>query len=79
MSKSTLAYPDKNSIYPIPDVTRTCFLKNIISHPQIIIGDDTYYDDPDDIHHFKKRVSRYAHEKFRPSYPRNLFASRNYY
>ena len=25
------------------------------------------------------RVSRYAHEKFRPSCPRNLFASRDYY
>lgn len=56
MSKSTQAYPNKNSIYPIPDVTRTCFLKNIISHPQIIIGDYTYYVDPDDIHHFKKNV-----------------------
>lgn len=55
MSKSTQAYPDKKSIYPIPGVTRTCFLKNIVSHPQIIIGDYTYYDDPDDIHYFEKK------------------------
>lgn len=56
MSQLTQYYPDKNSIYPILGVTRTCFLKNIIRHPQIVIGDYTYYDDPDDIHRFEKNV-----------------------
>lgn len=49
-------YPNKDSLYPIPGVTRTCFLKNIIQHPQIQVGDYTYYDDPDDIKHFEKNV-----------------------
>lgn len=56
MPKPTQRYPDKNCIYPIQGVTRTCFLKNIIQHPQIVIGDYTYYDDPDDIHRFEKNV-----------------------
>lgn len=49
--------PNPNTIYPIPGVTRTVFLKNIITHPQIIVGDYTYYDDPQDIHNFEKNVN----------------------
>ena len=49
-------HPDPNTRYPIPGVTRTCFLKNIITKPQIIVGDYTYYDDPEDVHHFEKNV-----------------------
>lgn len=49
-------HPDPNTLYPIDGVTRTCFLKNIITNPQIIVGDYTYYDDPEDIHNFEKNV-----------------------
>ena len=35
---------------------RMCFLKNIITNPNIIIGDYTYYDDPDDVNNFMKNV-----------------------
>lgn len=49
-------HPDPNTLYPIEGVTRTCFLKNIITNPQIIVGDYTYYDDPEDIHNFEKNV-----------------------
>jgi virginiamycin A acetyltransferase len=49
-------YPDANILYPIPGVTRICFLKNIIKSPQIIVGDYTYYDDPEDIYNFEKNV-----------------------
>ena len=45
-----------NEIYPIPNVTRTVFLKNIITNPQIVVGDYTYYDDPEDVHNFEKNV-----------------------
>ena len=47
---------DPNIIYPIEGITRTCFLKNIIKNPQIIVGDFSYYDDPDDIYNFEKNV-----------------------
>lgn len=32
-------YPDPNNLYPIEEVNRTIFLKNIITSPQIIVGD----------------------------------------
>ena len=54
MSKTP--HPDPNTLYPITGVTRTCFLKNIITKPQIVVGDYTYYDDPDDVYNFEKNV-----------------------
>ena len=49
-------HPLPTTLYPIEGVTRTCFLKNIITNPQIIVGDYTYYDDPLDVHNFEKNV-----------------------
>jgi virginiamycin A acetyltransferase len=49
-------HPDPNTLYPITGVTRTVYLKNIINNPQIIVGDYTYYDDPQDVHNFEKNV-----------------------
>lgn len=48
--------PNPNDLYPIPGVTRTCFLKNIITHPKIKVGDFTYYDDPNGVDSFEKNV-----------------------
>ena len=39
-----------NTLHPIAGVPRVCYLKNIITSPQICVGDYTYYDDPDDVH-----------------------------
>ncbi len=47
---------DPNVIFPLKDVKRLCFLKNIVTNKQIQIGDFTYYDDPDDVHNFEKNV-----------------------
>ncbi len=52
----TNIHPDPNTLHPIAGVTRTCYLKNIITNPQIIVGDYTYYDDTDDIYNFEKNV-----------------------
>lgn len=49
-------HPQPDMLYPIQGVTRTVFLKNIIKNPQIIVGDYTYYDDPEDIYNFEKNV-----------------------
>jgi virginiamycin A acetyltransferase len=49
-------YPNPDTRYPIENVTRTAYLKNIIDHPQIVVGDYSYYDDPDDVHNFEKNV-----------------------
>jgi virginiamycin A acetyltransferase len=51
-----LNHPSPDTVFPIAGVERTCFLKNIIDHPQIVVGDYTYYDDPDDVHNFMKHV-----------------------
>ena len=53
---SNLNYPNPDTIYPIEGVTRTVYLKNIVTNPQIIVGDYTYYDDPEDVHNFEKNV-----------------------
>lgn len=47
---------DPDNKFPIPTTNRTCFLKNIITNPNIIVGDYTYYDDPDDVHAFLNHV-----------------------
>ena len=41
-----------NQKFPMQNVTRLCFLKNIIDNPNIIVGDYTYYDDPDNVENF---------------------------
>jgi virginiamycin A acetyltransferase len=47
---------DPNKKFPLEKTQRLCFLKNIIASPYIIVGDYTYYDDPDDVHNFLKNV-----------------------
>lgn len=53
---SSLIYPDPDAIYPIENIKRTCFLKNIITNKKIKAGNYTYYDDPEDIYNFEKNV-----------------------
>ena len=48
--------PDKNTVFPMEHYDRLCFLKNIITHPNIIVGDYTYYDDFESVHNFEKNV-----------------------
>ena len=39
--------PDANCPYPLPQHRRVCFLKNFIQSDKILVGDYTYYDDPE--------------------------------
>jgi len=48
--------PDKNQKFPLPNYERLCFLKNVITRPNIIVGDYTYYDDFEDVSNFEKNV-----------------------
>jgi virginiamycin A acetyltransferase len=48
--------PDKNKKFPLENYDRLCFLKNIITSPNIIVGDYTYYDDFDNVNNFEKNV-----------------------
>ena len=49
--------PDKNEVFPIKGLNRLCFLKNIITNPNIVVGDYTYYDDFEDVRNFEKNES----------------------
>jgi virginiamycin A acetyltransferase len=42
--------------FPLKHTQRLCFLKNIIKSQNIIVGDFTYYDDPDNVENFMKNV-----------------------
>lgn len=48
--------PSPDSRYPIPGATRTGFLKPLITRPNIVVGDYTYYDDPRGPEHFEENV-----------------------
>lgn len=47
---------DQDQPFPIARADRLCFLKNVIQNPNIIVGDYTYYDDPDGVENFEKNV-----------------------
>ncbi|QIZ69459.1 CatB-related O-acetyltransferase [Oxynema aestuarii] len=42
--------------YPLPGQTRLVYLKNIITNPNIIVGDYTYYDDFENPENFERNV-----------------------
>lgn len=48
--------PNPNSIFPNENVKQLCYIKNVISRPNIIIGDYTYYSHPIDATSFEENV-----------------------
>jgi virginiamycin A acetyltransferase len=48
--------PDPHTLFPLQQTDRLCFLKNIITNPNIIVGDYTYYDDFERVENFEKNV-----------------------
>lgn len=51
--------PDPNSIYPNPALKRICFIKNVITRPNIIVGDYSYYDDDQGAEKFEEHVTHH--------------------
>lgn len=51
-----MSAPKPTITFPLPHYNRLCFLKNIITNPNIIVGDYTYYDDFEDVANFEKNV-----------------------
>ncbi|MDD4694050.1 MAG: Vat family streptogramin A O-acetyltransferase [Firmicutes bacterium] len=51
--------PDPNAVYPNEKVKSVCYIKNIITRPNIIVGDYTYYDDPNSAERFEERVTHH--------------------
>lgn len=48
--------PNSNTLFPLPNYKKLCFLKNLINNPNIIVGDYTYYDDFEEVSNFEKNV-----------------------
>ncbi|MCP4052809.1 MAG: CatB-related O-acetyltransferase [Mesoflavibacter sp.] len=48
--------PDPNTVFPLSNYDKLCFLKNYINNPNIEVGDYTYYDDFEDVSNFEKNV-----------------------
>jgi virginiamycin A acetyltransferase len=48
--------PDPSDPHPMAGFPRVCFIKNTLSNPNIIVGDYTYYDDPEDSEGFERNV-----------------------
>jgi virginiamycin A acetyltransferase len=47
---------DPKDKHPMKGFPQICFIQNTVSNPNIIIGDYTYYDDPDDSENFDRNV-----------------------
>lgn len=48
--------PDPRNPHPMPGFPQVCFLKNVVTRPNIEIGDYTYYDDPEGAQNFERQV-----------------------
>src|SRR5436305_12656871 len=52
----TLNGPDPRTRHPMAGFPQVCFIKNTVTNPDIVIGDYTYYDDPEDAENFERNV-----------------------
>lgn len=48
--------PSPYTVHPMDGFPQVCFIKNTVRNPNIIIGDYTYYDDPEDAENFERNV-----------------------
>lgn len=48
--------PDPANKHPVEGFPQVCFIKNTVTNPNIIIGDFTYYDDPENSEDFERNV-----------------------
>ena len=51
--------PDPNQKFPSENIPSVCFIKNVVTRPNIVIGDYTYYDDPEDAENFEEHVTHH--------------------
>lgn len=48
--------PSPTTKHPMAGFPQVCFIKNTIKNPNIIVGDYSYYDDPEDSENFERNV-----------------------
>jgi virginiamycin A acetyltransferase len=48
--------PNPQDKHPMAGFPQVCFIKNTVTNPNIVVGDYTYYDDPEDSENFERNV-----------------------
>lgn len=48
--------PDPTDPHPMKGFPQVCFIRNTVRNPNIIVGEYTYYDDPEDSANFERNV-----------------------
>lgn len=48
--------PNPTLPHPVPQFTRICYIRNTVTNPNIVVGDYTYFDDPEDARNFERNV-----------------------
>lgn len=51
--------PDPDKMIPNENIPSVCFIKNVITRPNILVGDYTYYDDADGPEQFEQHVTHH--------------------
>ncbi len=51
--------PNPNAIYPNDAIKSVCYIKNVITRPNIIVGDYTYYDDINGAEKFEEHITHH--------------------
>lgn len=59
MRKSLQYGPDPGAIYPNEAIKSICYIKNVITRPNIIVGDYTYYSDMNGAENFQEHVTHH--------------------
>ena len=76
--------PDPKNKHPMEGFPQVCYIKNTVENPNIIIGDYTYYDDPENSEDFERNVlyhlcdrtpHKIHHERRKPQAFRHLHLS----
>lgn len=51
--------PNPNKVYPNENIKQIVYIKNVITRPNIIVGDYTYYDDVNGAEKFEDHVTHH--------------------
>ncbi|APQ96548.1 chloramphenicol O-acetyltransferase domain protein [Clostridium botulinum] len=51
--------PNPNAIYPNKAIKNICYIKNVITCPNIIVGEHTYYDDVNGAEKFGEHITHH--------------------
>ncbi|WP_110953754.1 Vat family streptogramin A O-acetyltransferase [Anaerosinus massiliensis] len=51
--------PNPDAIYPNEQIKSICYIKNVITRPNILVGSYTYYDDENGAENFEKHVTHH--------------------